>query len=217
MLKRGFDMLASGLGLILLLPLLAAIAVWIRCDSPGPVFFRQTRVGREGRPFRIYKFRTMVTDAEKLGRAVTVAGDPRITRSGRWLRRSKLDELPQLLNVLLGDMSLVGPRPEVPRYVALYDLKHRRVLSVRPGITDWASIKYRNENELLAAASDPERVYIERILPDKLRINLEYIDRRSFGTDLEIIWKTGLRILERENKSRTPVEVKGRTNEYSAH
>ncbi len=191
MAKRLFDLLCAGAGLLLLAPLLFGIALWIKLDSRGPVFFRQQRVGRFGAPFRIHKFRTMCEDAPALGPQLTVGADPRITRAGRFLRRHKLDELPQLLDVFAGTMSLVGPRPEVPRYVALYPAALRdKVLSVRPGITDPASIEYRHESALLAAASDPERAYIEQVMPAKLRFAAEYVERRSMLGDLRLIGAT---------------------------
>ena len=186
--KRLFDIVLAACGLVLLAPLLAVIAIWIRLDSPGPVFFRQQRVGRFGRLFRIHKFRTMVDGAPRLGAPITVGDDVRITRAGRWLRRTKLDELPQLLDVLRGAMSLVGPRPELPRYVALYPAELRdKVLSVRPGITDRASIEYRNEAALLAAAPDPERTYTEVVLPAKLRLAADYAEHATLAHDLRLI------------------------------
>ena len=188
-LKRLFDVAASAAGLLLLAPLLLAIAVWIRLDSPGPVFFRQERVGLRGQPFRIFKFRSM--RADNAGPQITVGADARITRSGRFIRAYKLDELPQLLNVLLGDMSIVGPRPEVPRYVALYPADVRdEVLSVRPGMTDWASVQYRSESALLAHSSDPERTYVETVLPAKLALCQQYVRERSLLLDLKIIAMT---------------------------
>ena len=188
-LKRLFDVAASAAGLLLLAPLLLAIAVWIRLDSPGPVFFRQERVGLRGQPFRIFKFRSM--RADNAGPQITVGADARITRSGRFIRAYKLDELPQLLNVLLGDMSIVGPRPEVPRYVALYPADVRdEVLSVRPGMTDWASVQYRSESALLAQSPDPERTYVETVLPAKLALCQKYVRERSLLLDLKIIAMT---------------------------
>ena len=188
MAKRLFDLVLAALGLLLLSPLLLVIAVWIRLDSPGPVFFRQERVGRYGQPFRIHKFRTMVAGAPQLGPQISVQGDPRITRAGAVLRRAKLDELPQLIDVLAGTMSLVGPRPEVPRYVALYPAALRdKVLSVRPGITDRASIEYRDEGALLAAAADPERTYAEVVMPAKLRFAADYVDHATLAHDLRLI------------------------------
>lgn len=188
--KRLFDIVASGLGLLCLSPLFLILAVWIKCDTPGPVFYRQTRVGRYNRDFRLYKFRSMRIGADRQG-LITVGGhDTRITRSGYFIRKYKLDEFPQLINVFIGDMSLVGPRPEVRKYVDLYTQEQMHVLDVRPGITDPASIRYRNENELLAQAADPDRYYIETIMPDKLRINLEYVANHSFWSDIVFIFKT---------------------------
>lgn len=196
MIKRLFDLSASACGLVLVGPLLVVAAAWVKLDSAGPVFFRQVRVGRGGVPFRIFKFRTMVVDAESKGMQITVGGrDPRVTRAGYHLRRLKLDELPQLINVFLGEMSFVGPRPEVPRYVELYSLHQRAVLAVRPGITDPASIAFRDENELLAKESDPERAYIEKIMPKKLEMNLEYLKNATFASDLLLIWRTVSKIL----------------------
>lgn len=188
--KRLFDVIASGLGLVCLSPLFAILAIWIKCDSKGPVFYRQVRVGRGNRDFRLFKFRSMRPDADKLG-LITVGGhDPRVTRSGYYIRKYKLDEFPQLINVFLGDMSLVGPRPEVRKYVEMYTPEQMRVLSVRPGITSLASIRYRNENEILAEADDPDRCYIEQVMPDKLKIDLEYVDRASLLTDIRLIFST---------------------------
>ncbi|MGN6527457.1 MAG: sugar transferase [Burkholderiaceae bacterium] len=191
MFKRVFDIVAALLGLALFgLPMLA-VAAWIKLDSPGPVFFRQERVGRHGRPFRIHKFRTMRVDAEARGPQITVGADARITRVGRILRDNRLDELPQFLDVLAGDMSLVGPRPEVPRYVAVWPPALReRVLAVRPGITDPASLEFRDEASLLAAAADPEREYVEVILPRKLARAADYADHASLWTDLAVIGRS---------------------------
>jgi len=193
--KRTFDVVAAGLGLLVLSPLFAAVALAVKLDSQGPVFFRQQRVGRNFRPFAMYKFRTMVVDAPKLGGQLTVTGDPRVTRSGRWLRKLKIDELPQLINVVTGDMSLVGPRPEVSRYVDQMRDAYREVLSVRPGITDLASLKYRDESEILASAEDPEQAYIHQILPDKIAISRQYIRQASLWLDVKIILQTLLRIV----------------------
>ena len=188
--KRFFDIVASGCGLLVLLPLFAVLAVWIKLDSHGPVFYRQTRVGRNNKDFRLFKFRSMRVGADKQG-LITVGGhDPRITRSGYFIRKYKLDELPQLINVFIGDMSLVGPRPEVRKYVEMYTPEQMHVLDVRPGITDMASIRYRNENELLESVDDPDKYYIEVIMQDKLRINLEYVENHSFWFDLKLIFKT---------------------------
>ena len=195
--KRVFDVIASGLGLVLLSPLFLIIAIWVKADSPGPVFYRQTRVGRGNRDFRLFKFRSMRVGSDKKG-LITVGGhDPRVTRSGYYIRKYKLDELPQLINVFIGDMSLVGPRPEVRKYVDLYTPQQLHVLDVRPGITDLASIRYRNENELLEQAADPEQYYREVVMQDKLRINSEYIADRSFFKDIKIIFLTFWAIVKR--------------------
>jgi lipopolysaccharide/colanic/teichoic acid biosynthesis glycosyltransferase len=199
MIKRLFDFVAAGTGLLLLAPLLLLVALWVRLDSPGPVLFRQERVGRHGQTFRIHKFRTMVTAPAGSGAPLTVGLDPRVTRCGQFLRRYKLDELPQLLDVIRGQMSLVGPRPEIPRYVAHYPEAVRdRVLSVRPGMTDLASLQFIDENELLATGADPERIYLETVLPRKLGLALEYVDRQSLLLDLRIILLTLLRIVWRD-------------------
>lgn len=188
--KRLFDIVASGLGLVVLSPVFAVLAIWIKADSKGPVFYRQTRVGRDNKDFRLFKFRSMRPDSDKLG-LITVGGhDPRVTRSGYYIRKYKLDEFPQLINVFKGDMSLVGPRPEVRKYVDMYTPEQMRVLSVRPGITSLASIRYRNENDILAAAEDPDRCYIEKVMPDKLNIDLEYVDRATLWTDIKLILST---------------------------
>ena len=198
MVKRLFDLLLSCIGLLLLAPLLLLIALLIKLDSPGPVMFRQERVGRFGKPFRIHKFRTMRHEPAGQGLQITVGADARITRVGGFLRASKLDELPQLLDVWLGDMSLVGPRPEVPRYVAHYpaDLREK-VLSVRPGITDIASIEYRDESAVLARATDPERAYIDEVLPHKLALAARYVERSSLWLDVWLIWRTVVAIVRR--------------------
>lgn len=187
--KRVFDFTASLAGLILLSPLFLLVALWIKLDSPGPVFFRQQRVGKDGVLFNIIKFRTMQDDAHEA--LLTIGHDRRITEAGKFLRRHKLDEFPQLFNVIKGDMSLVGPRPEVPRYVDCYPAEVRQVvLSVAPGITDWASIYYKEENSLLGRAADPEQAYLETILPAKLKYNLRYVHERSFWNDVRIIFTT---------------------------
>jgi lipopolysaccharide/colanic/teichoic acid biosynthesis glycosyltransferase len=192
--KRAFDLVAALAGLVLLAPLLALAALWIKLDSPGPVFYRQQRVGRMGELFRIFKFRTMSNAAG--GAELTVGEDLRITRAGRFLRQHKLDELPQLINVVQGTMSLVGPRPEVARYVAHYPPAVRDVvLSVAPGITDWASICYKDENAILGRAADPERAYIDTILPAKLAFYERYVRERGFWTDLRIIASTLLALV----------------------
>lgn len=188
--KRIFDLVFSIAGLILLSPVFLIISLLIKIDSKGPVFYRQLRVGKNNSDFRLLKFRTMKTDSDKNG-LLTVGGrDARITGAGYYLRKFKIDELPQLLNVAAGEMSFVGPRPEVRRYVDLYDDEQRKVLNVLPGITDVASIKYRNENELLEKSEDPESYYIDNIMPDKLKLNLDYIEQRSFTNDLKVIFKT---------------------------
>lgn len=189
--KRLFDLLMSSLGLLALGPLLILIALAVKLDSPGPVFFRQERVGRFGVPFRIHKFRTMRHDSAGSGLQITVGADRRITRVGQFLRASKLDELPQLIDVWQGTMSLVGPRPEVPRYVAHYPAALRdKVLSVRPGITDIASIEYRDESTVLARAADPERAYIDEVLPHKLALAASYVDQASVWLDVRLILRT---------------------------
>jgi lipopolysaccharide/colanic/teichoic acid biosynthesis glycosyltransferase len=190
-LKRWFDLLACGLGLIALSPLFLLVAILIKLDSRGPIFFRQERVGRFGKAFQIHKFRTMVTDAEMNGLQITVGADARVTRVGRTLRKYKLDELPQLIDVLLGDMSLVGPRPEVRRYVAFYPEEMKDIiLSVRPGITDRASIEYKDENRILGLAEDANRAYVEEVLPVKLGYYVDYVKGRTFLGDLKIIFAT---------------------------
>ncbi|WP_366103052.1 sugar transferase [Ottowia sp.] len=189
--KRIMDVTLTVIALPVVLPLMLCIGLWVKADSPGPALFRQQRVGQGGRMFNILKFRTMRAGSAEQGPAVTAAGDARITRAGAWLRRTKLDELPQLLNVLRGEMSLVGPRPEVPRYMALYEPAVReRILSVRPGITDLAALEFRDEERLLAAAPDVERAYVEQILPVKQRYYLDYVARHSVGGDVRILIKT---------------------------
>ena len=188
--KRLFDVIASGLGLIVLSPLFFILAIWIKLDSKGPVFYRQVRVGYKNKDFRIFKFRSMRVGADK-GSLVTIGGhDPRVTKSGYFIRKFKFDELPQLINVFLGDMSLVGPRPEVRHYVAYWTPEQMHVLDVRPGITDPASIKFRNENELMEQAEDPEKYYIEVIMQEKIKLYLEYVEKHSFLYDIGLIFKT---------------------------
>jgi len=188
--KRLFDILCSGCGLLCLSPLFLITAIWIKLDSKGPVFYRQVRVGRGNRDFRIFKFRSMAVNSDKHG-LITIGGhDSRVTRAGYFIRKYKIDELPQLINVFTGDMSFVGPRPEVRKYVDLYTQEQLHVLDVRPGITDAASIKYRNENDLLAGQSDPEQYYIDIIMPDKLQINLNYVANHSFWGDIRLIIET---------------------------
>lgn len=195
--KRTFDLFASGLGLLLLSPLFLVLAVWIKFDSSGPVFYRQVRVGKGNRDFRLFKFRSMRVGSDQKG-LITVGGhDPRVTRSGYYIRKYKLDELPQLLNVFIGDMSLVGPRPEVRKYVDLYTPEQMHVLDVRPGITDPASIRYRNENELLEQVDDPDKYYTDVIMQDKLQLNLEYVEKHSFRLDLQLIFKTFSEIIRK--------------------
>ena len=186
--KRAFDLVGAGLGVVLLAPLLALLALLVKAEDGGPVLFKQERVGYRGRRFRIWKFRTMVPDAETRGLPLTVERDPRLTRIGAWMRRLKLDELPQLFNVLVGDMSLVGPRPDVPRYVALYRAPERRVLDLVPGMTDEGSIRYLDlgENALLAASPDPEPHYLEVIAPEKIRLSLAYAARATVGAELAV-------------------------------
>jgi lipopolysaccharide/colanic/teichoic acid biosynthesis glycosyltransferase len=188
--KRVLDVAGATAGLLVLAPLFAVIALLVRVEDGGPAFFLQERVGYQGRVFRMWKFRTMVRDAESRGLPLTVGRDPRVTRVGAWLRRLKVDELPQLLNVLIGNMTLVGPRPEVPRYVALYDGAQRRVLGLVPGITDEASIRYSEEDALLATAADPERFYVDELMGEKIRINLEYAARATVWTDVGVILAT---------------------------
>lgn len=188
--KRLFDIVASGIGLLILSPVFLILAIWIKLDSPGPVFYRQVRVGRGNKDFRIFKFRSMRVGSDK-GSLVTVGGhDPRITRSGYFIRKFKLDEFPQLINVFVGDMSLVGPRPEVRHYVDYWTPEQMHVLDVKPGITDPASIKFRNENELMEQAEDPEKYYIEVIMQEKIKLYLEYVRNHSFWGDIALIFKT---------------------------
>lgn len=188
--KRIFDILFSSIGLILISPILLVISIIIKITSEGPILFKQVRVGKDNKDFKILKFRTMIVDADKKGLKITVKDDPRITKIGKFLRKTKLDELPQLFNVLLGDMSFVGPRPEVRKYVDLYTEEQKQVLSVRPGITDLASIKYRNENELLDQSSNPEETYINEIMPSKLKINLDYVKNINLVNDIKLILLT---------------------------
>jgi lipopolysaccharide/colanic/teichoic acid biosynthesis glycosyltransferase len=190
MLKRGFDVVSSLIGIIFLFPFLVILWISIQLESSGGGFYRQVRVGKNGIDFRLWKFRTMQTGSDKKG-LLTIGGrDSRVTRIGFYLRKYKLDELPQLINVLVGDMSIVGPRPEVRKYVNLYTSDQLRVLSVKPGITDYASIEYSNENELLAQSENPERTYIEEVLPAKLELNMRYIHSMNLKTDIQIILRT---------------------------
>ena len=199
--KRIFDVAIAVAGLILIWPLLLLIAVLVKAEDGGPVLFRQERVGRDGRPFRMWKFRTMVTDPENLGPQLTAAQDDRITTVGAFLRQLRLDELPQLFNVLTGEMTMVGPRPEVPKYVATYTGAQRRVLALTPGITDRASIEFLDEAGLLRGQSDPEKFYIERIMPEKIRLNLDYAEGATRWGDLMVIIDTLRRILPRERSA----------------
>ena len=192
---RFFDFILSLVGLVVLAPIFIVLAIWIKIDSKGPVFYKQVRVGQNGINFGLFKFRSMVVDADKKG-LITVGGrDPRITRSGYFIRKYKLDELPQLINVLLGDMSLVGPRPEVRKYVDLYTDEQQKVLSVKPGITDYASIEYMDENEVLGKSSDPEKTYIEEIMPEKIKYNMKYIQNKNVSEYFKIIFLTLLKIV----------------------
>jgi lipopolysaccharide/colanic/teichoic acid biosynthesis glycosyltransferase len=190
MIKRLFDIVLSLIALIVLFPILLLLSIAVAVGSPGGAFFKQTRVGRGGLPFQLLKFRTMRPGSEAKGQITVGDRDPRITGVGHLLRKTKLDELPQLINVLKGDMSIVGPRPEVPRYVALYSPEQRRVLEVRPGITSLASIAYINENEILGRSSDPHRAYVEEVMPAKLALDLRYVQQRNMILDLRIIFKT---------------------------
>jgi len=188
--KRIFDFLVSLLGIIILSPVFIIVSIAIKLDSKGSILFLQKRVGKDEKEFNIYKFRTMVKDAEKLGKQITIGNDNRITKVGAFLRKFKIDELPQLFNVLLGDMSLVGPRPEVPKYVALYNNEQKKVLSIRPGITDMASLRYKDENDILGKVDNPEEYYINVIMKDKLSLNLEYIEKSNVFFDIYLIVKT---------------------------
>ena len=195
MLKRLFDVISSLTGILILTPLFIIVAVSIKLDSYGPILFQQTRIGRSGSKFKIYKFRTMIVNAEQFGQQITIGDDQRITKIGAWLRKFKLDELPQLFNVLNGEMSLVGPRPEVEKYVDLYTSHQRQVLQVRPGITDPASIVFRNESDLLGKADDPENFYIREIMPKKLELNLNYLKSQSIISDIKIILNTLFKVV----------------------
>lgn len=192
--KRLFDIVASLIVLIILLPVLLVIAIWISTESKGGVFYRQIRVGKNQKEFGLYKFRSMRPDADKSGQ-LTIGNDNRVTNAGQFIRRYKLDELPQLLNIIKGDMSVVGPRPEVPKYVAMYNKGQMKVLSVLPGLTDYASIEYLDEQKVLGAAKDPEKAYIAEVMPQKLVLNLKYINERSFFLDIKLIFKTIAKII----------------------
>jgi lipopolysaccharide/colanic/teichoic acid biosynthesis glycosyltransferase len=195
LIKRAFDITAASAGLALLWPLFALAAMLIKMDSPGPILFRQERIGKGFRPFLIYKFRTMVADAPERGALVTAGEDPRITRIGRFLRKTKIDELPQLLNVLKGEMTLVGPRPEVRKYVELFRADYEEILRVRPGITDWASLKYRDEAAILGNSDRPEQEYVRRVLPEKMELAKAYVRQASFFSDLELLFATLRRLI----------------------
>ena len=195
MLKRIFDIILSLFGLIILLPFMLIIAIFIKLDSKGPVFFKQLRVTKNRREFKIFKYRTMRVGSDKYSQ-ITVGKDDRITKIGSFLRKYKLDEIPQLINVLIGDMSLVGPRPEVPKYVALYTDEQKEILKVRAGITDYASIEFSNENDLLASEEDPEKAYIKKVMPKKIELNKKYISEISMLTDIKIILLTIKKILK---------------------
>jgi lipopolysaccharide/colanic/teichoic acid biosynthesis glycosyltransferase len=211
--KRSFDAMVATIALVIVAPLLALAALIVKLSSSGPVFYRGTRVGLNGKLFPMLKFRTMVVDAESLGGSATAADDPRITRFGKFLRRYKLDELPQFFNVLLGDMSLVGPRPEVQKYVNLYSAEEKAILTVRPGITDWASIWNSNEAAVLEGSRDPERTYEELIRPTKLALQLLYVRDHSFFVDLEIMFHTAVKLIDEDW---VPKELKpyGRVKRY---
>ena len=196
MLIRLLDIVLSLLGLLLLLPIFLILAVWIKFDSQGSIFFRQIRVGKDGRDFRIYKFRTMIVNAEKMGIITIGERDPRITNSGYFLRKYKLDELPQLINVLKGEMSFVGPRPEVRKYVEMYNQEQLKILTVKPGITDYASIEYINEDEILGKSLNPEKTYIEEIMPQKIKYNMKYINNKTVIEYFKIIFLTIIKIIK---------------------
>ena len=196
MLIRLSDIVLSLLGLLFLLPIFLILAVWIKFDSQGSIFFRQIRVGKDGRDFRIYKFRTMIVNAEKMGIITIGERDPRITNSGYFLRKYKLDELPQLINVLKGEMSFVGPRPEVRKYVEMYNQEQLKILTVKPGITDYASIEYINEDEILGKSLNPEKTYIEEIMPQKIKYNMKYINNKTVIEYFKIIFLTIIKIIK---------------------
>jgi len=212
MVKRGFDILASLVGLVFLAPLLLLASMLVKRDSPGPVFYRGLRAGRFGKPFGIFKFRTMVKDADRIGGPSSPDDDQRITRVGAWLRRRKLDELPQLINVLRGEMSLVGPRPEVFSETQAYTPEERRLFEVRPGITDWASMRFRDEGEILRGSPQPHRTYQEKIKPEKIRLGLAYVDRHSFAVDIRILLETLRILLVPGAKCRLPEDIAGELN-----
>jgi lipopolysaccharide/colanic/teichoic acid biosynthesis glycosyltransferase len=201
--KRVFDIVVSAVGAVVLFPLLIVTALLVKMDSPGPVLFKQERMGKGFRPFWIYKFRTMRKSPVESGPRITIGNDPRITRVGRFLRQTKIDELPQLINILKGEMSIVGPRPEVPQYVQLYQKEYREILTMRPGLTDLASLKYRDEAALLAKAENPEEEYVTRVLPDKIRLARDYLQHASFLFDLGLILKTIIQLMDGRVSSHT--------------
>ena len=198
MLKRLFDFSASLIGLIVISPILIALAIAVKRDSPGPVFYRGERTGKDGKPFRMFKFRTMVVNADRLGGPSTAADDPRLTEMSGFLKKYQLDEIPQLINILKGDMSLVGPRPEVKMYTDMFTEEEKAILSVRPGMTDYASIWDFHEGEILKGSADPEKDYMEKIRPEKLRLQLKYIKEKSFWTDIKIIFLTVKKVFVQE-------------------
>lgn len=193
--KRLMDLFLSLLALILLSPFLIFISILVLFSGPGGIIYKQVRVGKDEKHFKLWKFRSMIPNADKKGQLTVGGRDPRITRIGYFLRKYKLDELPQLVNILKGDMSIIGPRPEVPKYVAMYSTDQKRVLSVRPGLSDYASLEYINENEVLEKYDDPEKGYIEEVMPKKLELNLRYIADQSVKTDLLLMWRTFVRII----------------------
>jgi lipopolysaccharide/colanic/teichoic acid biosynthesis glycosyltransferase len=197
MTKRLFDIVFSLIGLIVSAILFLIISVYVKLEDKGPVFYRGIRIGRSGKSFKIFKFRTMVVNADKIGGPSTADDDPRVTRIGKFIRKCKLDELPQLINVLKGEMSFVGPRPEVPFYVNMFTKEEKKILSVKPGITDWASLWNSDEGAILAGSSDPEKTYMEKIRPEKLRLQLKYVKERSFFKDIGIILQTALKVIKR--------------------
>ncbi len=207
--KRALDFVISMFGLIVLAPGLVALALTIKIDSRGPIFYRGVRIGRYGNPFRMFKFRTMVEDAEKLGGASTPEDDPRVTRVGRFLRKYKLDELPQVLNVVTGEMSLVGPRPQVPWAVELYTQEERTILNARPGITDYASVRFRDEGEILRGSANPDKDYLEKIHPEKMRLSLEYVRKQSLWLDCQILWKTLEAVVLRPARAESSHKIDG--------
>jgi len=207
--NRALDFVISMFGLIVLAPGLVALALTIKIDSRGPIFYRGVRIGRYGNPFRMFKFRTMVEDAEKLGGASTPEDDPRVTRVGRFLRKYKLDELPQVLNVVTGEMSLVGPRPQVPWAVELYTQEERTILNARPGITDYASVRFRDEGEILRGSANPDKDYLEKIHPEKMRLSLEYVRKQSLWLDCQILWKTLEAVVLRPARAESSHKIDG--------